>query len=120
MIPDVDKKLLNVMVHGSSDAIGLDLKFQIQDSNKEIASITAKVGKTFQVNMSKMAHHETPFVVSSANFCLGPSIMSEANRLCEARSDMLSRPAICTCCQTFARSQIFGSLDNLDRFQAMI
>ena len=49
IIPDVDKKLLNVKVHGSSDAVMLDLKMRIEDGGKEVAIATGRVGKLFQV-----------------------------------------------------------------------
>ena len=49
MIPDVDKKLLNVKVHGSSDAVMLDLKFRVTDAGKEVAVATGRVDKLFQV-----------------------------------------------------------------------
>ena len=50
MIPDVDKKLLSVTVHGNSDAVGLDVGFRVADAGKEVALVPGRVGKTFTVS----------------------------------------------------------------------
>lgn len=55
MIPDIDKKLVSVTVQGSTDAVGLELKFQAADaSGKVVAVVTGRVGRTFQAGPAHM------------------------------------------------------------------
>ena len=49
IIPDVPRKQLSVLVRGSSDAVGKELRLRVTDGGKEVAQVTGRVDKIFQV-----------------------------------------------------------------------
>ena len=54
IIPDVDRELLSVTVHGSSDAVNNELKLSVTDAGKEVAVQVGRVGKPFQVHHRRL------------------------------------------------------------------
>ena len=49
IIPDVDGRQLGVTVHGSTDAVNLDLRLRVTDGSHEVAVVSGHVGKAFKV-----------------------------------------------------------------------
>ena len=51
VVPDVDSSSLSMVVQGSDDAVGLDVKVAVSDKGKEVAASVGRVGRPFQVHL---------------------------------------------------------------------
>ena len=49
VVPDIDASSLSMVVQGSDDAVGLDVKVAVSDKGKEVAASVGRVGRPFQV-----------------------------------------------------------------------